>query len=436
MIAFLLLAACRCLNGEIAVQPHFCYRRGFLLAAPLLLLLGSFHFVGLLHAAADFYDLPRGVWVSHVNSSVYESREEMKRALDHVEDIGANAVFPVIWNKQSFFFSSRTLDEVLGEGFTVTTEEGEDVLATMSSMARPRDLEVYASFESGLKIAMRGKGQEELTRLGSLIVQRENWLIEGGDGERIEHCHFDVCFSYLNLLNAEVESFLWNMVVDVLRDYDLDGIIFDDHFSMPAWPPQCDASVLHQYSPFPSQPAFTPERLGTLLMGVRLKTHLCEKVTAMLREEAIISFIRKVRGYAQILGKKVILSPAGLPSWSKREWHQDWKRMVLESVVDGVIMQAFRGLSYRNLVYSHELKQLRVGSPHVPLGVVILLGLKEAHHYAHGERIFRQTRTALEAGRTPSFFYHETVNMPAQGYSEESRRHWIIKTKELLLSDH
>ena len=404
-------------------------------AALLLLLLGSFHFVGLLHAAADFYDLPRGVWVSHVNSSVYESREEMRRALDHVEDIGANAVFPVIWNKQSFFFSSGTLDEVLGEGFTVTTEEGEDVLATMSSMARQRDLEVYASFESGLKIAMRGKGQEKLTRLGSLIVQRENWLIEGGDGERIEHCHFDVCFSYLNLLNAEVESFLWNMVRDVLRDYDLDGIIFDDHFSMPAWPPQCDASVLQQYSSFSSQPAFTAERLGTLLTG-RSKTHLCAEVTAMLREEAIISFIRKVRSYAQILGKKVILSPAGLPSWSKREWHQDWKRMVLESVVDGVIMQAFRGLSYRNLVYSHELKQLRVGSPHIPLGVVILLGLKEAHHYAHGERIFRQTRTALEAGRTPSFFYHETVNMPAQGYSEESRRHWIIKTKELLLSAH
>ena len=381
-----------------------------------------------LQAKSSGFELPQGVWVSHVNSPVYESRSTMEEALDQVEGIGANAIYPVVWNKQSFFFSSSSLDKTFGSEFTVRTQDGEDILATMSSLARKRGLKVFGSFESGLKLAMRQEDKETLTDLGQMVIEREHWLLRDSNGKLIEDCQFDVCFGYLNILNAEVESFLWNMAKDILKNYDVDGLIFDDHFALPAWPGSCDPLVKEF-------PQYQEQKNSVFkILPFQDQTKHCEGFSATLRREAIISFLKKVRDYASELDKKVMLSPAGLPSWSKREWHQDWQRLVLEKGVDGVIMQAFRGLTYKPLVYSHELTKLRSQAPDVPLGVVILLGLKEAHKYAHGERIFRQVRTALAAGRTPSFFYHETIHMPAEGYTQKSRTHWISKTKKLLLN--
>ena len=339
------------------------------------------------------FHLPRGVWVSNVNTDVFDSRETMNEALNHIESLGADAVYPVVWNKQSFFFSGETMYRELGPQYIVTTRDGDDVLETFSSLAKNRGLGVYASFESGLKIALRTDGKPELIPLGKWISGRENWLVLNSDHQPLEMCTFDVCFGYLNITNPEVADFLLGMMTETLEQYDVDGIIIDDHFSIPTWPPSCDPQLVSYEMNTTGSSLMS--NVATMLFNytdIQLKT--CEGETARERRGAIYFFMKKLRAVAQNLGKKVILSPAGVPSWSKREWSQDWGRMVREGAVDGVIMQAFRGLTFRSMVYSRELAKLRRDVPHVPLGVVVLLGLKEHHYYAHGERIFRQTRTS------------------------------------------
>ncbi|MCY4381289.1 MAG: family 10 glycosylhydrolase [Proteobacteria bacterium] len=369
------------------------------------------------------FQLPRGVWISSVNSSVYDSQEEMKHGLTKIEKLGANGIFPVIWNKQDFYFNSQTVTNNLGEGFIKFTDEGDDILETITSLAKTEGLTVYPSIESGLKAVLHQDGDPTLSQLGEIVTNREDWLVLNRQGEILKMCHFDVCFGYLNLLQPDVRMLLLNLVTELVSDYNIDGVLFDDHFSYPAYSVGCDPLIEKN-----------PELKSRFASWQELNSRLsdlegCRLFSNKIRQEAIVSFFKEAKKITATHGKKLILSPAGIPSWSKNEWLQDWQLMVEKNYLDGVIMQVFRDITYRFMANSPELHNI---DKHIPLGVVILLGLKDQHYFAYGERIYRQTRTALEIGKSPSYYYHEMIDIPVEGYSQDYRNYWIQQTKNEL----
>lgn len=377
------------------------------------------------------FRLPSGVWMVNTDSSSwYRSLDQMRDAVDKALALGVNAIYPVVWNKQQFFFNSQTVAQELDPNFIAKTQAGSDVLAELIRLAHSRQMRIFPSLESGLKVVMRQEGGSTLTAIGELIAARPDWLAEDRNGEAVEMCHFDVCFSYLNILNPEVRDFLLRLAADILMDYEVDGLIFDDHFSMPAAILGCDPLVRYnpalraEFEQWQHQQAFWKSwnREGA-----------CIEFSNILRSRAIIDFFATIHITAQAHGKKIILSPAGLPGWSKREWLQDWESMVRQGHLDGVLMQVFRGNTFRMMMNSPELNFLHHLSAKVPFGVVILLGLKEYHVYASGKRIASQTDAAIGAGKTPSYYYHEMIDIPIKGQSQAARSAWI-KTVQTQLS--
>lgn len=379
------------------------------------------------------FHIPSGVWMVNTESSQwYRSLDHMRTAVDKALTLGVNAIYPVVWNKQQFFFNSQTVAQELDPAFIAHTQTDSDVLAALTSLAHSRQLKVFPSLESGLKVVMRQEGRSTRTAIGELIAARPHWLALDRSGEAVEMCHFDVCFSYLNILNPDVRDFLLRLASDILMNYEVDGLIFDDHFSMPAAILGCDPMVrsdpvLHaEFEQWQHSQAFwkTWNQAGA-----------CIEFSNILRRQAIIDFFATLHTTAQAHGKKVILSPAGLPGWSKREWLQDWETMVRQGHLDGVLMQVFRGAKFRMMMNSPELNFLHHLSAKVPFGVVILLGLKEYHVYASGKRIANQTDAAIGAGKTPSYYYHEMIDIPIQGQSQAARIAWI-KTVQTQLTQY
>ena len=376
------------------------------------------------------FKLPNGVWMSHTESSMaFRSRESMEEAVDLAESIGVNAIYPVVWNKQQFFFHSQTVAQTLDPDFITHTINGTDPLHELIDISRSRNLDIYPCLESGLKVAMKQKSSQHETAIGKLVSSRDQWLTRNQDGHVIEMCHFDVCFSYLNPLHPEVREFLIQLTRDLLENYKVDGVIFDDHFSLPAYITGCDPLIYEVKS-------YNTRYLSWLRKHRQQRDDYerCRQFSNLLREEMIMDLFKEFHKIAVASGKKLLLSPAGIPSWSKREWLQDWKEMVRRGHLDGVIMQVFRGLTFKFMLHSPELRDLKRYHSTTPIGVVILLGLKKDHRYAYGERIYRQTLSALNAGRSPSFYYHEMVPIPVEGKSVRSRMSWIQKTKELFIN--
>jgi uncharacterized lipoprotein YddW (UPF0748 family) len=55
-------------------------------------------------------------------------------------------------------------------------------------------------------------------------INSDNIWLEGGVRERV----------WLNPLHPEVQKFITNLIVEIVSNYDIDGIQLDDHFGYPA----------------------------------------------------------------------------------------------------------------------------------------------------------------------------------------------------------
>lgn len=384
------------------------------------------------HHSHKNFRLPNGVWIDHTPSSeVYRSTDSMNEAMISAKSLGVNAIYPSVWNKQQFFFNSSTVTDELDESFITTFQDNQDILAALAWISDQHNLDIYPSLSSGLKIVMRQEGRETKTKLGTLISQRDHWLSLDKDGEVVEMCQFDVCFAYLNLLNTQVRQFHLRLATELIQNYDIDGLMYDDHFSLPAPVLGCDPLLStnpHWVNEFESFKNHKP------FWNLQNESALCAEFLNIIRRRLITDHFKNIHELALKHDKKILLSPAGTPRWSRQDWLQDWGTLVKKQIVDGVIMQVFRGATFSLMVHSPEVTRLQQNHPHVPIGIVILLGMRHHHKYATGERIARQTHITVSADKPPSFWYHEMIHIPTKGRNVEDRMKWINQVRTMLLA--
>ena len=383
------------------------------------------------HLKPSSLQLPSGVWLAgNYSSKWYEDRDAITQAVNQSLQLGVNAIYPVIQDKQTFYYRSQVIKSQFGQSFIFAFRL--DPLAETIAVAKKHNLRVFPSFESGLTVPLHQEHSGKKTFFGKLISQRWNWLSVGRDGEILNYCKYDICFGFLNILNPYVTHLLVQLTEEVLTNYAVDGVIFDDHFSLPAEQLGCEPTV--QYDP--QQRAQFARWLEATSKSTADHTEACIEYSNILRTRAIVDFFAKIHAIAQKHGKHIIISPAGTPGWSKRNWLQDWRTMAKEGVVDGVIMQAYRRSAdaFRNMLHSAELDFLFEPSSKVGFGVVIMLGLKSRHTDYTGQLIANQTSLAINAGVTPSYYYHEMIDIPVDGGSKSSRvasiksiQHQLIK---------
>lgn len=365
-------------------------------------------------------EMPSGVWLANnLRSKWPKGPEEITHAVNQALQLGVNAIYPVISDKQKFFYHSQIIKKEFGVSYLAYYWD-KDPLSATTAIAKAHNLRVFPSFESGLTIPLHQDSSGKSTLFGNLMTNRWNWLSVDRKGEVLSYCKYDICFGFLNILNPYVSNLLIGLTEEVLTHYDVDGVIFDDHFSMPAEQLGCEPTV--QYDP-KQRAQFMQWLEETSQSTSEDLTEACIEYSNILRTRAIVDFFAKIHAIAQTHGKHILISPAGTPGWSKRNWLQDWETMAKEGHVDGVIMQAYRRSeeAFRAMLNSAELDFLWDPSSKVSFGAVIMLGLKSRHTDYTGQLIAKQTKIALNAGITPSYYYHEMIDIPVQGGSQSSR---------------
>ncbi|MDB2447037.1 family 10 glycosylhydrolase [bacterium] len=354
-----------------------------------------------------------GVWLTNVGSKVLYSKASIDKAVDRSHSFGINSIYPVVWNKEEVFFQSEAVKKHLGKQF-IAAPDGMDVLLEVIRSSMSKGMSTYAWFENGLKVPVQWENGDYFA-LGR-VLKSKGWLTTDKNGKLFPKCEFGVCKGFLNPFLPDVRAFLIEFVAEIAKHYGVEGVMIDDHFSM--------------------HPSMGYDPYTRKLYRAHLKKKEWRDTDhnfKMFRSENIVGLINEMKNAVRAHGKKLILSPGGDPSWSKKEWLLDWDKAVWTKSVDEIIMQSYRydiG-SYRRLVgQGHVTKLAKV----LPFATGVLFGLKN-NTRSTGRLIYEQTKYSIERGYGVSYFYYDTIDTPASSLETSAeRQQWLRKTTELLKS--
>ncbi len=270
----------------------------------------------------------RGVWLTNVDSDVLTSRARIVGALDSLAARGVNTVFPVVWNKGWTLHPSEVMARTFGPDARQDTayvrrgrEAGTapfDPLAAVVEEGHRRGMVVIPWFEFGFATSYQANG-------GHILAAKPHWAARDRTGGLLTKNGFE----WMNAFHPEVQAFMLDLVAEVVRRYDVDGIQGDDR--LPALPAQGDYSATTRdlYARAHGGAALPDDPLDPAFVAwkARLLTDFGGRLYRTVKDAdpcAIVS-----------------LSPSVWP-WSRDEYLQDWPAWIRANQVDWLHPQNYR----------------------------------------------------------------------------------------------
>ncbi|MEH2180527.1 glycoside hydrolase family 10 protein [Nostoc sp.] len=164
----------------------------------------------------------RGIWLTTTDSKVLRSKERIAEAMDFLAETGFNVVFPVVWNKAVTLYPSQIMQQTFGIEID-PMYVGRDPLEEVVIEARRVGLKVIPWFEYGFASSYNLNG-------GILLQKKPEWAARDCNGNLLKKNGFE----WLNALDPQVQEFLLNLVLEVVKNYDVNGVQGDDR--LPALP--------------------------------------------------------------------------------------------------------------------------------------------------------------------------------------------------------
>lgn len=164
----------------------------------------------------------RGVWLTNVDSDVLTSREKIAEAMQFLSDHNFNLVCPVVWNKAVTLYPSEVMEKNFGIRID-TLYAGRDPLQELIEEAHKRGIAVFAWFEFGFSSSYKAGG-------GHILAKKPEWAAQDLDGNLLKKNGFE----WMNGYHPEVRKFMTDLVLEVVRNYAVDGVQGDDR--LPAQP--------------------------------------------------------------------------------------------------------------------------------------------------------------------------------------------------------
>jgi uncharacterized lipoprotein YddW (UPF0748 family) len=261
----------------------------------------------------------RGIWIPNLpHSQVLSSRTKIIAALDFLQDTGFNVVFPVVWNQGFTLFPSRVMpSHGFDEIHSFFAGARRDPLAELIDEAHQRKIAVIPWFEYGFACSARADG-------GHILASKSNWsalkqdnrlLVSGG-------------LAWMNALNPEVQNFMSDLILEVVREYDVDGIQGDDR--LPA---------------LPSEGGYDRSTKDAFLrkFGVNPPTNTKETKWLQWRADILTDFLATLRDRVKAIKPNLLIAmaPAVFP-FCFENLLQDSKTWVKRELVDLIHPQVYR----------------------------------------------------------------------------------------------
>jgi uncharacterized lipoprotein YddW (UPF0748 family) len=167
----------------------------------------------------------RGTWLTTTANNAISNPQNTAQTMRTLREMGLNTVYVEVWKNGYTEFPSATMEQTIGVPYRVNPSPGEvvqrDLLEETMIEAHRNGLVYIAWFEYGFMAAMSG-GSNELT-------ERRDWIIVDREGNDVAGNGF----IWLNPLHPDAQDLLIGIVLDAIREYDLDGIQLDDRI---VWP--------------------------------------------------------------------------------------------------------------------------------------------------------------------------------------------------------
>lgn len=261
----------------------------------------------------------RGVWIANLpHGQALASPENIRQTLAFLQEIGFNTIFPVVWNRGYTLFPS---DVLLDRGFQEIDpyfdEKNFDPLTIITECAKEFALEVIPWFEYGFAASHLETG-------GQLLTAYPAWAAIDSRGNRVKHGGL----VWMNALDREVQDFLLELVLEVAKKYDIDGIQGCDRF--PA---------------LPVEGGYNPEVIARYRRETNPRTIPASGDSRWVRwrSDRLTDFLERLYREVKAIDPKLIvsLSPAVYP-FCLNHLLQDPKAWIDREIVDYLHPQIYR----------------------------------------------------------------------------------------------
>lgn len=293
----------------------------------------------------------RGIWLTTTDSKVLRSKQRIAEAMDFLAETGFNVVFPVVWNKAVTLYPSQTMQQTFGVEIDPMSV-GRDPLEEVVVEARRVGLKVIPWFEYGFASSYNLNG-------GVLLQKKPEWTARDCNGNLLKKNGFE----WLNALDSQVQEFFLNLVLEVVKNYDVDGVQGDDRF--PAFPSEGgydEVTVTRYRQKFNCNP---PQNLK-------------DRQWLQWRADILTEFLANLYREVKAVNPNLLVAIApNIHDWAFQEYLQDSPAWLKRGIVDMIHPQIYRRdfRSYQAIADKLVNQQFTDGTlPKLAPGILMKLG--------------------------------------------------------------
>jgi uncharacterized lipoprotein YddW (UPF0748 family) len=344
----------------------------------------------------------RGVWLTNIDSDVLFDRARLRNSIRQLQNLNFNTLYPAVWNWGYTLYPSKVAAAEVGAPMMPRQSielllnrplpaneglAGRDMLRETINQGHRAKMAVIPWFEFGFMAPAASDPA------GSQLAQRHpTWLTQKRDGSttKAEGTHQRV---WLNPLHPEVQGFIKKLLVEVVRNYNVDGIQLDDHFGYPS-EYGYDSYTVNLYK---------AEHQGQLPPDNHLDPAWID-----WRAGKVTAFMKDLFKAVKAANPRAIISVSPNPQeFSKSMFLADWLAWERAGLVEELVIQLYRN-DLSRLVGEMNKPEVKQAQTHIPVAIGILSGLKprpiKMSQIQEQVKAVRQQRLAGVA-----FFFYETL---------------------------
>lgn len=333
------------------------------------------------------YSLPaqdeiRGVWLTNVDSEILFSQPRIDSALNRLDNIHLNTVYPTVWQGGYTLYPSQVTERVFGESIDPDPRlETRDILQAVIDKGHQRGMTVIPWFEFGFMQLVDSP----------LVQEHPEWLTQRRDGSIVEVKGEDEVV-WLNPFHPEVQDFILDLITEIVTEYDVDGIQFDDHFALP---------VAFGYDDYTT---------GLYQQAVNLTPPDQPRETFWVRWRAdqLNEFMGKVFHTIKAANPDCLVSVSPNPLHFALPAHlQDWLTWEQKGYIEELVLQVYR-TDMDRFVDELQRTEVQLANSEIPVAIGILSGLK--NRPTPMPMIEKQVQAVRDRGFDGvSFFFYESL---------------------------
>jgi uncharacterized lipoprotein YddW (UPF0748 family) len=322
----------------------------------------------------------RGVWVTNNDMNILMDRAKMQDAMSQLSRLNFNTVYPVAWNSGYVMYPSAVAESAGIQPFVFRGSEGQDMMADAIAQGHRQGLLVMPWFEFGFMAPATSE----------LALNHSDWLTQKRDGSQTSVTEAGEV-SWLNPFRPEVQQFISSLLVELATQYDVDGIQFDDHMSLP--------------SEF-GYDSYTVA-LYTKEMKKAPPTDALDPAWVKWRADKITAFMVNLKKAVRESKPNAIFSVSpNYYDFAYRLHLQDWLAWVRQGIADELIVQVYRS-DMQSFVEQINRPEIQEAQKKISTGIGVLTGLR--NNPVSMAQIQSQVRASQEKGLGVSFFYYESL---------------------------